>query len=438
MILSSVGVAAAALVGACVGDDPSSTDIPDASTGDTGAVRPPALTSGGSGTGESSSGDDDSDANCNGSLCSEVCVNLETDPRNCGACGIACGGSAECTQSKCQPELLASNLDSPFTLAVFNGVAAIGGSHSLATCPLEGCPGGASLIFDDVGYALDPIALQVSPAGTEAYFFANGPVDGGVDAPPLNPYKSSLTGPKGLPEPQWLGNPSYFGPIQSFAVDEREMFIASGYSLRRCLGLAAPDGCRSSSWRREFHPTTVGGTALTPDFYVWNQVPDDGSNLSPHLWKCPRPVLGATSYETCAPVSIAQRAQADSSGIGPLTLHHETAFWLETTHPMSSTKGWAVVSCPLNGCVEPLVLARGEGAVQRIAADSGAVYWTSELTGEIRRCANLTAGCGESPETVVSGVTAVRAIAVASGYLYFTDAGSSATTPVGKFFRLKL
>jgi hypothetical protein len=36
------------------------------------------------------------------SLCGTQCVNLATDPMNCGACGDACGGGRDCVASNCQ------------------------------------------------------------------------------------------------------------------------------------------------------------------------------------------------------------------------------------------------------------------------------------------------------------------------------------------------
>jgi hypothetical protein len=38
----------------------------------------------------------------NYSLCGATCVNLATDPANCGACGAACGPTQMCIRAACQ------------------------------------------------------------------------------------------------------------------------------------------------------------------------------------------------------------------------------------------------------------------------------------------------------------------------------------------------
>lgn len=38
---------------------------------------------------------------CLKTLCGSACVDIESDPNNCGGCGIACGGSDTCSSGQC-------------------------------------------------------------------------------------------------------------------------------------------------------------------------------------------------------------------------------------------------------------------------------------------------------------------------------------------------
>jgi hypothetical protein len=51
----------------------------------------------------SSSGDDTMCVTAGTSACSGACVDLTSDPQNCGSCGNACGSGMTCTQSACVP-----------------------------------------------------------------------------------------------------------------------------------------------------------------------------------------------------------------------------------------------------------------------------------------------------------------------------------------------
>jgi hypothetical protein len=36
-------------------------------------------------------------------VCSNICVNEETDPNNCGGCGVVCQATAPCLNGACVP-----------------------------------------------------------------------------------------------------------------------------------------------------------------------------------------------------------------------------------------------------------------------------------------------------------------------------------------------
>lgn len=63
--------------------------------------------SGASGTSGSTSGEPDGgggsgDAGCTATICGGACVDTATDPKNCGGCGMACGGGSVCAASACK------------------------------------------------------------------------------------------------------------------------------------------------------------------------------------------------------------------------------------------------------------------------------------------------------------------------------------------------
>jgi hypothetical protein len=81
-------------------------------------------------------------------VCSSVCLELSSDPQNCGACGHVCGcGSTSCTNGVCDPMVLADKQGGPFTLAR-DGSNLYWGNDAdmnLSTVPITG--GGATVLF---------------------------------------------------------------------------------------------------------------------------------------------------------------------------------------------------------------------------------------------------------------------------------------------------
>jgi hypothetical protein len=63
---------------------------------------------------------------CPGSLacCSSTCADTTRDPRNCGACGVACGPTAFCATSACRPALFDSLCANPQATVVLDGFQA--------------------------------------------------------------------------------------------------------------------------------------------------------------------------------------------------------------------------------------------------------------------------------------------------------------------------
>src|SRR5215472_70115 len=111
------------------------------------------------------------------------CLDVSSDPNNCGACGHSCLGGA-CSQGACQPVTLATGQPSPYlislatsatdvywTLTISQGSA--GGN--IARCAKTGCNGQPAMLFPDMTHL--PQSLVV--AGGKLFFVDSAPPDGG-------------------------------------------------------------------------------------------------------------------------------------------------------------------------------------------------------------------------------------------------------------------
>jgi hypothetical protein len=78
------------------------------------------------------------DAGCDGSICDATCVDMSTDPSNCGRCGHDCQGGA-CAGGACQPAVLGV-VDSPYALAINSTGIFIssGNSGTIESRPIDG------------------------------------------------------------------------------------------------------------------------------------------------------------------------------------------------------------------------------------------------------------------------------------------------------------
>ena len=83
-LLNALFTFAAVAVAACVGDSTAGNDAgPDATNADTGIDAPVDA------------------AACDGAVCGSACVDLQSDAKNCGTCGHACGSGFQCLAGKC-------------------------------------------------------------------------------------------------------------------------------------------------------------------------------------------------------------------------------------------------------------------------------------------------------------------------------------------------
>lgn len=107
--------------------------------------------------------------------CDGGCVDLKTDPKNCGACGHDCQG-ATCVGGKCQPMVVLGNLDTPQNVTSALGIvyATVTGENRLVRIE----PTGAALTVK--GSTTAPWGLAAGPAGYNGLIGIGEARSGGV------------------------------------------------------------------------------------------------------------------------------------------------------------------------------------------------------------------------------------------------------------------
>ncbi len=205
---------------------------PDSGTLDVGAADGAAL--------DDASVDDAADASIDAEDDSGPCVDLDKNPRHCGACKHDCRGG-DCVDGGCRPVLLASDLPGPSTIAVdathvywinastgdlfsvpidggaktllFDGPDGLSGTSlalhggnvyfgigdldaGVVRCSAPACDGGPSYTITNADV---PVSVFVTPAGT--LYFAETVPNAGIERCQL---------------PCTLGTETFIGPSQNF------------------------------------------------------------------------------------------------------------------------------------------------------------------------------------------------------------------------------
>lgn len=104
--------------------------------------------------GDASPGKHDGGTTCSGMTCSGVCVDTQSDPQNCGGCGIPCDSSSACSGGQCVP--ITTSNEPPI------GVCA----HSLCTTGSyldEGCDDvSCTVVVCDLAYVGDTFCCDTA------------------------------------------------------------------------------------------------------------------------------------------------------------------------------------------------------------------------------------------------------------------------------------
>jgi len=155
-------------------------------------------------------------------------ANLMSDPANCGVCGTSCGGGA-CVAGECQVATLATGQDKPSGIAVDDshivwtteGVLKGDPTGTLASCPLDGCPGmlPEKVLYRSLGRPSNPILVG------DKIFFLDGVLGtAGGDITGFVPSVGTLGGAALGPPLMWWGSRR---DVTSLAVADNSIYFAT-------------------------------------------------------------------------------------------------------------------------------------------------------------------------------------------------------------------
>jgi hypothetical protein len=312
-------------------------------------------------------------------VCGSTCVALESDPKNCGACGHDCLGGA-CLSGACLAFVFATATLAADSLASdgANLYWTDGSSPGfIETCSATGCAGA-------------PTSLAVV-GGTPTAIAADGARVYWVDTLEGTVNQCAVGGCNGQPTILASGQ-SQPGAI---AVDATTVYWTAlqGTSLVVGQVLACPIGgsCASPSTlvANVAYPSGIAVDATSVYF-------ETGTGLS----RCARGGCGGTATVVASGTA--------SSSVGVIALGGMGAYW---------TGQAGLLECNVAGCGTPSKFASMAAGV---AADGAFVYWTqSSGVGQVMKCP--LAGCGAEPTTLASNLNGPSSLAIDETAIYWID-----------------
>lgn len=349
--------------------------------------------------------------------CDGTCVDLETDAKNCGGCGVAC--PYECTSGSCGPATLSlpdigdiGSIVVDSTNFYWIGLTSVGNTE-VDYCPLAGCPGGVyQTLASSPLEAFDSISLGTLAVSTSAAYFADD--QGNV-----------LT--CGLPPPLGTGcstTPTTFttrgDSFHTFVAVDAAQVYWSNMNDATVLDCPVGSSCTSPSLVEDLSSasTQLQGAAVSGGRLYWGGASE---TLGGGFTIYSTPVGGGTVSTLCN--------AADSNGIVQLIVAGGFVYF---------TDGEATVfSCPTTASgASASVFVSDSGGPFGLASDGADLYWTDHtylaLSGSIMSCA-LGATCATSGSIVLSDAdNAPAAIAVTATQIYW--AGTTSTGSVVQYF----
>jgi hypothetical protein len=321
---------------------------------------------------------------CSGKLCGAQCVEAQTDPANCGACGRSCQGGA-CSAGVCQPLTLASGQ----SVAIAVDTTSVYWSTVAGTLMKVPLGGGTS--------------QTLASPNTTVFFLA-------VDATSVY-WTETLTGGSLVKVPiaggatQTLAAEATTGQdYGSIAVDATSVYYLA--SAAPGAGVVARMPVNGGTPQ-----TLVSGSPSLRDFVGVNcPLPPAGCNATTVYWMASTVDAGAGTL-TSVPADGGMQATL-ASGLSPVAIavNPASVYWSNTDNPS------AVMKVPVGGGM-PVTLASGHPT--GIAVDGTSVYWTDFLGGTVM---TVPVG-GGTPTTLASGQDEPRGIAVDATSVYWTNFG---------------
>jgi hypothetical protein len=315
-------------------------------------------------------------APCGETMCAGSCVDLPTDPKNCGACGHDCLGGA-CLASRCQPVQLASG--HPFAFLAANATSLFagwpGGIESIALP--TGTP--VSVVNAHVGgiAANDPDLFWVSDDGL---WVARGGVASGArslvsEMEPLGQYATGIA--LDASNVYWVGHTGTAGTLRAAGLDGTQpralpapnAFIpslaADGQAVYWIINGAVGKTILPMGPATQLAP---GNSAFLGDIFANALLAIDDLN-----------VFAATTPEITSVPKAGGAAQSVAPNWNAMAIAIDTTYvyWAEIPDEHSGSN---IMRAPkAGGPVE--MLASSQPVTQRVLVDAVSVVWANSGVG---------------------------------------------------------
>ena len=312
---------------------------------------------------------------------------LRTDPKNCGRCGHDCLGGA-CELGVCQPFVFA-NVVRPQQVFVVEGAVyfsdglSTGADGGVSWCPVEGpcaSPPRIPIGPGTSGLAVDAKGLAVV-----------GPTTGVV-------YTYALRFPAGATGQLRVASVEPVG----VALDaDNVYFTTAGGAVHRGDRTA---GCSNTPPRVAPGTSRGGHIAVDATNVYWASDGSGGGVCAGCLHGASKSGVDASP----APVSLGRTPQT-------LFMSGTRLFWTATGGAYGGEVSWRDEGVGGN----EFFYARQVGRPWGVTADATEVFFTIAGTGTVHRCPR--AGCGAASETIATGQTEARGIAVDAKAVYWAS-----------------
>lgn len=364
------------------------------------------------------------DAGTDGDACATTCggtacVDLQSDSKNCGACGTTC--ETGCAGGLCTPTVLAGGLSAPHGVLV-NGSSLYVANHGSITVQvmskLDGtglklfatsqlfpdrlATDGTSLFWtDDANVSSDPggsinfgafSLAECAPGFTYCYDARNLPSPYGIAVSNGTIFVTTLDAANNGPS----------GCTGAWTSSVLSCPVGSGCVVTACASSGGPGVIASGQ-------TQLAGVAADAANVYWA---DSGGH---EVRYCPQP--------SCAggPKVLAQIAGAPFD----VVVSGANVYFTDRTNGN-------LFSCPTTGCGgSPKLLANGLDDPALVAVDSKAAYVTlyaGGVAGKGKIVSCDLPSCSAGPVTVAANLKSPYGVALDSTYVYWAEEGSSGSS----------
>lgn len=314
-----------------------------------------------------------------------ICGDIQSDPRNCGACGHDCIGGA-CIAGACQPVVLAAGLEEPGSMAIDD----------------------TNVYWTE--YAAGQI-VRIAKAGGAPIIVASGlPSPGAIAVSSGNIYWTDAAA----------------GTVSQLAVDGGSpVVLATGLLQPNALAVDASDVYFWTIGDHTIRHLAPSPVVVASDLTVAAMVLDAASlycaTFDGSILKIPRQGGNAQTLAS-SPVTYPGSGLTDYGAWG-VAIDTANAYWTYRAY-WSSLDPAMVLSVPLDGGTPTILCAQCAGALA-ITADPSGIYWTEIGPGNIETLR------GGGPAVLASAQRAPEAIATDGTNVYWLDFGpnGSAKSP---------